>query len=184
MKSRGFLFIAGFVLGLLVGFFVAQEEIRSQLKTTASQVVSNVDQQLRRLIQKVRGSSESSASVEADPSETVTPAEPPLPEKSSYMREHLLLSSVQAKIDPESRNVAVISGRVRNSGEWILKTVSITAYFMSESEIVFDRSIPIVNETPLTQGAEENFEVTVSNVPGTWEGGSVRAVVTDIEFAD
>lgn len=184
MKNRSFLFTAGFILGLLVGFFVAQEEIRSQLKSTAIQVASSVDKQLRQLLQKARGSGKSTASTDSANHEAVAPSKPPPPDKSSYIREHLLLSSVQAKIDPESGNVAVISGHIENLGDWILKSVSVTAYFMSESEIVFDRSIPIIRENPFPGGTEKDFEVIVSDVPGTWSGGRVRAAITDIEFTD
>lgn len=184
MKSRGFLFIAGFILGLCAGILLGQEGVRNQLKSAIGNIAANADQQIRRLIERAKGGSTSASGSDAGQEVQVSPVSAPHPEKNQYIREHVQLTGVQAKMDPSKGSLAVITGRIKNSGDWALKRVSMTAYFMSENDIVFDQNILIVNDTPLMSKTDRTFSVRVEDVPHRWSGGKVRVAVTDIVFVD
>ena len=184
MKSRWFLFLFGFALGVAAGFGLAREETRAQLSSTLSRFASQADQRLRELLPSAAPRTVSTNPAAAPVPPPAVPSRPPPPDKTGYIRESLLLVGVQAKMDPSLGTVAVINGLVQNAGDWSLQSVSVTVYFMGETDIVFDKNIPILGEIALAGNKERKFEVRVTDVPKRWTGGRVRTAITDIEFAN
>jgi hypothetical protein len=184
MKSRWFLFLFGFVLGVAAGFGLAREETRAQLTSTLSRFASQADQRLRELLPSMAPDPESASPAGPPVPPPSVPSRPPPPDKTRYIRESLLLLGVQAQMDPSLGNVAIIRGQVQNSGDQTLQSVSVTVYFMGETDIIFDKNIPILGESVLGGKKERKFEVRVTDVPERWTGGRVRTAITDIEFAN
>ena len=92
------------------------------------------------------------------------------------------IEDVTAKFGDTSKNIALVSGRVRNSGDRTPVRVEATLFFMGPDTIAFEAGSSIVQTTPLAPGSTQDFSVEVQNVPTNWVAGRVRVAVTGIAF--
>jgi len=186
MKSRGLFFLIGLLLGLALGFGAAQENVRRRSGEILLQTARVLDDGIHRLLVKVRNLSgkNTDSATEAKPSVPVP--EKPNPNSpisnAAYIREFVSIDGVTATFSDASRNIALVSGKVRNSGDRTPVRVEATLFFMGPDTVAFEAGTSIVQVTPLAPGSTQDFSVAIQNVPTNWIPGRVRVALTGIAF--
>ncbi|MBI4664207.1 MAG: hypothetical protein HY735_35880 [Verrucomicrobia bacterium] len=186
MKSRGWFFFIGFLLGIALGYAGAQESIQLKSKEIFMQVAGKIDEGIRDLLRRREKGAREAADdgVVTQRMQSVPPqadADKPI-DAAGYIRQSVSIQDLAAKVSDEATNAAVISGKVLNSGAQRLPRVEATVFFLGTDTIVFDTRVPIVLKSPLGPASEQAFSVTVPNIPPTWTKGRVRAAITHITF--
>ena len=184
MKSRGLFFLIGLLVGLALGFGAAQENVRRRSGEFLLRTARTLDDGIHRLLVKIRNLSGKNADSGTQAKPSAPAPEKPNPNSpisnAAYIREFVSIEDVTAKFGDTSKNIALVSGRVRNSGDRTPVRVEATLFFMGPDTIAFEAGSSIVQTTPLAPGSTQDFSVEVQNVPTNWVAGRVRVAVTGI----
>jgi hypothetical protein len=180
-------FLIGLMFGLGVGYYLGQEEVRTDIKTALTGGSSEVRAFFNDLIGELRSSRASSAALPPSPDSFPRPVEVSK-ETQDYIRSSLMVDGLDAKVKQagDNQELPLITGTIINTGERILQRIVGTIYFMGAESIIYEAEVPVFDAReagyPMQPDEQHPFSFTVPFVPPEWVEGKVRMSITDVAF--
>jgi hypothetical protein len=175
------------IVALVFGYFVGREHVKYQIRKAVESAFSSLSDGLNKASGELAGEGQGKAVTRGDATKAKVEAYLP----------YLKLSELAAAYeeDPLDGRVAVVRGKLKNTGTKTLTEVEITAYFMDKSgqRIYEETYLPVSvdaisfegdTEKPLKPGYIREFGFKAENCPKEWNSGTVECAITAIKFED
>lgn len=185
--SKGKWVAVAVVAAFAVGYLVGREHLKYQIRNGVADVVQAFSKGIS-----------AAATGTARPAEEKQGAEDVVAATAlvEAYKPYLKLYDVRAGYESDllDGRVAVVWGKLKNSGTKTLSKVEVTAYFLDPTSTrIYEESYPAVlagalsfssDDSPLKPGYIRTFGFKATGCPKEWKAGAVECAITGIEFVD